>query len=420
MKSDNNLSEKIEILKKQLEVCKKNEELFHALVETSVGEIGTDYFNNIVKRIADWLNVECVIIGQVIGNNTVEGFPLYLDGEIIQGFTYKLKDTPCDLTSKKGYCVYVDNARECFPNSKDIIELNIKGYVGTALYNKKGKANGILCAMSRSKLQLPPQAEDILRIVGARITAEIERIKAEKALLTSQENLKKANASKDKLFSIISHDLRHPFNALIGFSNLLNKSIDNNDINKIKKYTNIIHDVSTQTFTLLNNLLEWSMTQNKTIQPYMENINLTEVTNSVIESLDQMAQHKEIKIETSIYPKLTVFVDKNMITSILRNIISNAVKFSHHGGKVNVNEVTNNNGTTISVTDKGVGIKPTDLKKLFKLESHFTTRGTESEKGTGLGLLLCKEFIDKLQGQIWAESKLEKGTTIHFTIPLNA
>ena len=118
------LQKQNETLKKELELFQKNEKMFHALVETAVGNIGEDFFNTIVEKLSEWLNAECVIIGQLIEENKVQGFPMYLDGKIIEGFTYQLKDTPCDLTSKKGYCVYADEVGKFFPKSKDIKELD--------------------------------------------------------------------------------------------------------------------------------------------------------------------------------------------------------------------------------------------------------------------------------------------------------
>jgi signal transduction histidine kinase len=418
MDNENRLKKENSKLKKELEAFRKNEKMFHALVETAVGYIGEEFFNNIVEKLSEWLNAECVIIGQVVRENVVEGFPLYLDGKIIHGFTYRLKGTPCDLTSKKGYCVFEDNVGDVYPNSKDITELNIKGYVGTALYNKKGQANGILCAMSRSKLQLPPQAEDILRIVGARITAEIDRIKSQKALQDSEEKLKIANASKDKLFSIISHDLRQPFNALLGFSNLLNTSIKANNKQKVLKFANIIQDVSNQTFILLNNLLEWSQTQTGTIILEPEDLNIKELIDSVVTSFQQILQNKNITLKYIVTPSSKLFADKNMLTIVFRNLISNSIKFSYHGGKIKITVSSNKKETTFSIADTGMGMKESDIKKLFKLEKHFTTKGTDNEKGSGLGLLLCKELVNKHDGKIWVESKPGTGTNIFFTIPV--
>ncbi|MFA9389004.1 MAG: sensor histidine kinase [Prolixibacteraceae bacterium] len=409
----------MEILKKEKAAFESNEKMFHALVETAVGDIGQDFFNNIVIKLSEWLNAECVIIGQIVRDNVVEGFPMYLDGEIIQGFSYTLDGTPCDLTSKKGYCVYTDEVIKSFPTSKDLIEINAKGYVGTALYNKAGEPNGILCAMSRTKLNLPPQAEDIMRIVGSRITAEIERIKVQTALEISESNLRNANASKDRFFSIISHDLKSPFNSLLGLSEMLVDDVKNKKYNEISSYANQIHDVSSQSYVLLQNLLDWSLTQTGNISYHPEQIKLYELANEVITFLSVLASQKKIKLNASISPDLAVIADRKMLTTILRNLVSNAIKYTQTGGVITLTASLANDKIKMSVSDTGVGIAPKNLEKLFKIENNYSTSGTENESGTGLGLILCKEFTKRHNGDIWVESELGKGSTFNFTIANN-
>lgn len=407
-----------EFLKQELEAYRANEKLFRALVETAVGDIGEDFFNNIVIKLSEWLNAECVIIGQLVSENLVEGFPTYLDGKLIKGFTYKLKDTPCDLTSRKGYCVYHDNVIDFFPTAKDLLELNIRGYVGTALYNKDGEPNGILCAMSRKELKLPPQSEAILRIVGARITAEIERIKAQKALEISESNLKKAILTKDRLYSVISHDLRTPFNALIGFSKLLQTQFHSLTADKIKKYIGIIYEVSGQTYNLLTNLLDWSLAQTNDIKFHPEVIDLKALIAEVAKPLVHSAGQKNIAFSVLVAEGTTLVADVNMISAILRNLISNAVKFTPKGGKIHVTAETFTNETVFCVSDTGIGISPNDIKTLFNDENSISTHGTEDEKGAGLGLLLCKELVKKHNGKIWVDSKTGEGSRFYFSIPV--
>lgn len=416
-KSIEQLHNEIDRLEKENQAYIANEKLFHALVETAVGDIGEKFFNSIVLRLSEWLHAECVIIGLKIEENKVEGFPMFLDGRIIQGFTYNLAGTPCDLTSKKGYCVYTENVKNYFPNSKDLFELNIQGYVGTALYNKKGEPNGILCAMSRKPLNLPAQAEDIMRIVGARITSEIERIKAQKALEISEQSLKNANASKDRLFSIIAHDLKSPFNSLIGFSRLLLDNIRKQKFDKVEKFVSIIYDVSLQTHTLLSNLLEWSMVQTNNISFDPGRFNLTDLFNEILDFQKNLAAQKNIELNVSATDHLEVFADINMLTIVLRNLISNAIKYSSDGGKITISATQDKAFTTIVVSDTGIGIPKDNLEKLFNIESSFSTYGTRDEKGTGLGLILCKDLIEKHHGKIWVESKPGVGSSFAFLIP---
>ncbi|MFO7370941.1 MAG: HAMP domain-containing sensor histidine kinase [Bacteroidales bacterium] len=413
------LRNEIEILKKENLSFQSNDKMFQALVETAVGDIGEEYFNNIVIKLSEWLNAECVIIGQMIEPNVVEGFPMYLDGKIVHGFRYELYNTPCDLTSKKGYCVYPENVIDAFPKSKDLLDLNIEGYMGTALYNKNGEPNGILCAMSRMKLDLPPQAEKIMKIVAARISAEIERIKAQKALLISEEKLRAANASKDKLFSIIAHDLKSPFNALIGFSRVLLTHLKNNDIADIDKYAKIIHDVAVQTHRLLENLLEWSVVQTNRNAFVPVKFNLSDLLTEVIDLYKNQARQKGITLTPAIKPNVEMVADRNMVTTVLRNLISNAVKYTRSGGVITVAALSQEEMVKLIISDTGVGIQKDHINKLFAIDTKITTAGTNNERGTGLGLVLCKELVEKHSGKIWVESEPGSGSKFFITIPQN-
>jgi signal transduction histidine kinase len=411
------IQDQIDVLKKENDAFKSNEKMFQALVETAVGDIGEEFFNNIVKKLSEWLNAECVIIGQMTDENVVEGFPMYLDGQIVHGFSYKLEGTPCDLTSKKGYCVYLENVKQAFPTSKDLFELNIQGYVGTALYNETGEPNGILCAMSRKKLDLPPQAEKIMKIVGARITSEIERIKAQKALEISEAKLRTANASKDRLFSIIAHDLKSPFNSLIGFSQLLLGYIHHPKSEKIEKYVKVIHEVSVQTYTLLENLLEWAMVQTESNVFVPVTFNLSELFVEITDLHKNQASQKGTTLAIAIKSNVNMVADKNMITTMLRNLISNAIKYTRSGGLITVSGMADADMIKIIVADTGIGIKPENLDKLFQIEKKLSTSGTNNERGTGLGLILCKEFVEKHEGKIHVESEEGKGSRFVITIP---
>jgi len=287
------LQKRIEILENEKIGFKNNEQMFHALVETAVGDIGQDFFNHIVIKLSEWLKAECVIIGKVLDGNRVEALPMYLDGKIIHGYSYELKGTPCDLTTKKGFCTYENNVINLFPEDKDLVDIKAEGYVGAALYNKNGEPNGVLCAISRNKLDLPPQAEDIMRIIGARVTSEIERTKTQTALKISERKLKESNMSKDKFFSIIAHDLKAPFNSLLGFSELLVKEIQSNNLVYIKKYAHLIHKVSNQSYSLLNNLLDWSLAQTGGMKFNPEKVNFTEMSNELIDYFNNIAQNKK-------------------------------------------------------------------------------------------------------------------------------
>jgi signal transduction histidine kinase/ligand-binding sensor domain-containing protein len=242
-----------------------------------------------------------------------------------------------------------------------------------------------------------------------------EQLEINVELKTSE--LKELNASKDKFFSIIAHDLKNPFSTIIGFSELLNEDIDTHNDEKIREYTKLIHTSAVQTFRLLENLLEWANSQRGNLPFEPVNLNLHDLLNEELGMLNDMAVEKNIEIQNTVSENMTIIADRNMIMAILRNLISNAIKFTHRNGRVVVSSVLKNGLAEISVADTGIGMSDDTFSKLFRIDANLSTRGTENEKGTGLGLFLCKEFVERHGGRIWVESKKGNGSVFRFAIP---
>jgi PAS domain S-box-containing protein len=245
-----------------------------------------------------------------------------------------------------------------------------------------------------------------------------ERKLAEAQNIKYSEELKNAIATKDKFFSIIAHDLKSPFNAIIGFSDLLEADFNNNDYTSFPLYIDSISKSSKNAFNLLETLLEWAMAQTGRIKFVPEKINLSSKIFENIELFESQAAKKNIQLKSNINRDLQVFCDKYMLSSILRNLIVNAIKFTPQYGNIFVSAIPKNTFIEVSIRDSGVGILPEQLEKLFIVEEKVSTYGTEKETGTGLGLILCKEFIDQNGGQIWVESEVGKGSTFFFTLPV--
>jgi len=241
--------------------------------------------------------------------------------------------------------------------------------------------------------------------------------KAEKAIKENEARLHELNATKDKFFSIIAHDLKSPFNSIIGFSNLLTDQIKENDLKGIEKYAGIIQNSSQRAMSLITNLLDWSRSQTGRIEFNPEDFEIISVLDELIELLNDSAEQKSITILKEFPHNALVFADKDMISTVLRNLLSNAVKFTKPGGTVTLSVVQSPDEVRVSVSDNGVGMEKNTVDKLFRIDESYSTPGTQNEKGTGLGLLLCKEFIEKHGGNIRVESELEKGSTFSFTIP---
>jgi signal transduction histidine kinase len=227
------------------------------------------------------------------------------------------------------------------------------------------------------------------------------------------------NNTKDKFFSIIAHDLRSPFNVIIGFSELLTEQIREKNYENIEEYAVIIQNSSERTMDLLKNLLDWARLQTGKIEFVAVDFLLNDLVTETIALLNDAASQKSIQILNTINQEVTIHADRFMIGTIVRNLISNAIKFSNPGGTITITTERNDNKMVFSVKDNGIGISKADQLRMFRIEENFTVKGTQNEKGTGLGLILCKEFIEKYGGKIWVKSEEGVGSTFSFTLPVN-
>lgn len=239
----------------------------------------------------------------------------------------------------------------------------------------------------------------------------------EKMLRENEKRLRELNMTKDRFFSLIAHDLRSPFNSIIGFSDLLVEQMNTKDYVGIEKYANIIHKSAHRVMDLLNNLLDWSRTQTGSMQFNPEFFEMRSLVKEVVELMMDTANHKSVQVHNDLPAYLVVNADKGMIYTILRNLLSNAVKFSVPDSKVVITGIEKNNETIITIKDSGVGIPAELREKLFRVDHSFSTPGTNNEKGSGLGLIICREFIEKHGGQISVTSEPGKGSEFSFSIP---
>jgi signal transduction histidine kinase len=245
---------------------------------------------------------------------------------------------------------------------------------------------------------------------------EKDRISAQNAVYV--EELKELNATKDKFFSIISHDLKNPFSGLIGISDILISDIQNKQYENLEEYAMLVKESSTQGYKLLTNLLEWARLQTNTISVKIAPISLEAVVDQAKTTIQPKALHKKIQIQCQCERNYMVMADDNMLNTVMRNLLSNAIKFTPEGGSITISGKTEEDRIILSVKDTGVGIREQDIPKLFRIDTNFSTKGTNRESGTGLGLILCKEFIEKMNGEIWLKSEVGKGTEFFISLPL--
>ena len=293
-------------------------------------------------------------------------------------------------------------------------KIQLSGEFEFRIINKHGNIVWV-----RSKINLVRDHEGkILKIYG--LVSDISlRKRAEDELTKSTENLIKLNETKDRFISIISHDLRTPFSSILGFTDLLLSDSDLNESER-KQYIEFIRESSKSMLSLVNSLLDWTRLQTGRIRFEPERIEIYKVIEGSLNALSGVAFQKNIEITSDIKDDIFVFVDKDLIMQVFNNLLSNAIKFTPRNGriKISVKSSPRTRYLEFSVKDSGMGIKPENIKKLFHVDTKFTSEGTEGEKGTGLGLSLVKEIIEKHSGTIQVESEYGMGADFKFTLPI--
>lgn len=293
------------------------------------------------------------------------------------------------------------------------------------------KQNSILLQCTQDQLRLVEQ-EFQIKIIDVIQTAlqnmkqrmlvkdllEEELTRQKIQIEEQKKELETLNATKDKFFSIIAHDLKNPFASLIGASGYLLSSSNELSQEQMTNFLTIINNSAKQGHRLLENLLEWSRMQTGMMSWQPEQVDLWDLVNEVVSLLRGSAETKQIHLEAKVDENLSAFVDPNMINTVVRNLVSNAIKFTPNGGEIIVESRQSKNFVEITVKDNGVGIKAENIEKLFKIDEQVMQNGTENETGTGLGLILCKEFIDKHKGELLVKSEINKGSSFIFRLPM--
>ncbi len=233
----------------------------------------------------------------------------------------------------------------------------------------------------------------------------------------SEQKLQELNAAKDKLFSIIGHDLKNPFFIISSYSEILNEDFELLPSEERVRIINTIGETSKFAHRLLENLLSWARSQTGRMEYIPTALELKKIVNNSLELLNSQAQKKGITLSAEVSASFMVHADKNMLDTVLRNLVANAIKFTNPEGFVKINAVDIDEFVKIIVSDSGIGLTESDLSKLFRIDVNNTEIGSSKEKGTGLGLILCKEFVERHGGKVWVESEFGKGSQFIFTIP---
>jgi signal transduction histidine kinase len=283
-------------------------------------------------------------------------------------------------------------------------------------------ATGVMTSVTNLDMALKAGAFDYIRKpidsieLVARINSALKLSGSYQEIKHQAEKLEELNASKDKFFSIIAHDLRNPFHGILFSSQHLMEILKNSDNSESLTFVTLIHDVAKNAHELLENLLEWSRSQTGNIEFKPRKFAVKELVDDVMRLYENSFITKHITATVSISDDLNILADYNMLNTILRNLISNAIKYTHIDGHIDITVEPKDQEIEFIVSDDGVGLSTDNQMKLFKLTEKVSTLGTANEKGSGLGLLLCKDFVEMHQGRIWIESEEGKGCKVKFTI----
>ena len=345
-------------------------------------------------------------------------------------FVDKFDTVPPPTSLKKSCTAYVLRTLKPFLYTPEFFdeliekdEVELVGYpspswIGIPLQTPS-KVIGVLVLQHYEKEKVYSETDlKLLVSIGSQIAISIERKKTEDEIRRKNELLQITNAEKDKFFSIIAHDLRGPLSAFVGATQILTEEIQSMTMEEIKEITLAMKTSADNIYSLLENLLEWSRLRQGRLDFLPENLNLKEKVEDCVNVLSEYARKKEIDISISIRDTIMIKVDNHMFDSVIRNLVSNAVKFTPSGGKVNITaDLTNDHYIEVRISDSGIGMTQELKNKLFLLNEKTSRPGTRGEASTGLGLLLCKEFIEKNGGKIRVESEPGKGSTFCFTVP---
>lgn len=303
--------------------------------------------------------------------------------------------------------IHPEDLRRCLAEIEQHLSGESPSY--SSVHRMICKDGSIKWILDRGKVIRYDQEKKPARMIGTQ-TDMTERIEMEK-------QLRQLNIDKDRFLSILAHDLKNPFNSILGFLGLLKRNLQRYSKEEIDKHVSTVLESAQHTYDLLDDLLNWSHLQSDTLPFEPEKLNLQDIFTEIVEILKLNSKNKNISISIKPHAELYIYADKQMISATMRNLLSNAIKFTNKGGQIEVKTQEDHSHITITVSDNGIGIDKETIDKLFDISQKHSSKGTENEKGTGFGLFLCKDFVEKHGGRIWVESETGKGSHFSFTIP---
>ena len=402
---------------------KKAEDIKDALFKISTAVTSLNNINVLYefihKSISELMSAENLYIALYHQETETVSFPYFVD---------QVDEPPVERKAGRGLTEYIlRSGKAHLINAELDLKLREAGetsligeptqiWLGVPL-NVEGKTIGAIVVQDYSdSTTYSDEEKEILIYVSEQIALAIDKKRNEEKIIQYSEELKETNAAKDKFFSIIAHDLKSPFHGLLGLTRMIVEEYDSMSESEVKSYLQIIKESTESTYKLIENLLEWSRLESGKMKynPALQNMFMIVEDTRIL--LNQNARMKNINLRNKLGHQSFVWGDDTMLQSLVQNLISNAIKFTPTSGIIEVTENQFDSYIEYTVSDTGIGIKESDIEKLFRIDMSFSTKGTQQEKGTGLGLVLCKEIVNIHGGEISVQSKISEGTKIIFTL----
>lgn len=411
-------------ISRDISIRKRNEFENQALLEITQGLTTTNNLDELLHLIHTSLSkvvyAENCFIALFDKNNGTFSFPYFIDKE---------DSTPSPTSMAKSCSAYVFRSvkpvlltQALFDQLEasgevELVGSNSPSWVGIPLQTPSEVIGVLVLQHYENENVYSEKDVKFLVSIGSQIALAIERRKSEDEINTKNEQLQALNAEKDKFFSIIAHDLRGPLSAFVGATQILTEEIQSMDTAEIREIAMSMKTSASNIYNLLENLLEWSRLKRGGVVFLSEKLKLHDIVLGCVHVLSEPAKKKNIEISQSLDENIEVLADRHMLETVLRNLISNAVKFTRTKGKVQISAgYIKDDRIEVKISDSGIGMDEELLSKLFRINEKTSRNGTDGELSTGLGLLLCREFIEQCGGQIWAESITGEGSIFHFTL----
>jgi len=404
---------------------KKNELIRETLYEISESVLTTFDMPMLYKKIhhavANLMPAKNFFIALFDENKNVLSFPYMVD-EYDEPYDPKpLGKGLTEYVIRTGKPILIDAKKDmelCEAGEVELIGTPATIWLGVPL-KENDRVTGVIVLQDYDNPKAYGNDElQLLVFISEQIALAIARKKNAEEVQKYVAELNELNQTKDKFFSIIAHDLKNPFVTLLGFSEILLSEYKELQSDEVLYFINEMKNTADLSFNLLQNLLQWSRSQTGKIEFHPSNINLFKIVQQNILLVNKAAEKKGISLFNNVIEELNLYADEDMLNTIIRNLLTNAIKFTNTNGIISVESKINKSMVEIYIKDSGVGMDEETVAKLFRLESTQSTTGTNNETGTGLGLILCKEFVEKHDGKIWVNSEVGKGSTFCFSIPL--